>query len=67
MTSVNVLHDIGTAQVPLPAKNVRFGAKLPTLSAQLIALADPTLAEVRVPLAGNGAAGAGEAFGATEV
>jgi hypothetical protein len=64
MVTVKVLHDIGTVQVPLPAKNVRLAA-LPTLSAQLSALADPMLADVRVPLVGVGACGEGEAAGWT--
>jgi hypothetical protein len=57
-----VLHDIGTAQVPAPAKNVRLSA-LPTPSAQLSALFDPMFAEVRVPLVGIGALGDGAAVG----
>jgi hypothetical protein len=57
-----VLHDIGTAQVPLPAKNVRLSA-LPTLSAQLSALFDPMFADVSVPLVGTGALGDGAAVG----
>jgi hypothetical protein len=52
---VNVLHDIGTLQVPLPAKNVKLGA-LPTLSVQLSALAEPILDLLSVPLVGLGAA-----------
>ena len=64
--TVNVLHDIGTAQVPLPAKNVRLSA-LPTLSAQLIALLAPLLADVRVPLVGVGASGDVTGLGAIEI
>ena len=32
IVSVNVLQDDGTAQVPLPAKNVKLGTTVPTLS-----------------------------------
>ena len=66
MVMVNVLHDIGTAHVPMPAKKVSLVA-LPTVSPQLIALLGPTLDDLRVPLAGVGAFGNGAETAATDV